>query len=88
MKISPKIEGSWREVLEDEFGKQYFFSLKNFLLSEKEKYTIYPKGKDIFNAFNSTPFNKVKVEFEKMESNIYKNNNAQYGVKKSSKNKI
>ena len=48
-------------MLEDEFGKQYFFSLKNFLLSEKEKYTIYPKGKDIFNAFNSTPFNKVKV---------------------------
>ena len=61
MKISPKIEGSWRKVLEDEFGKKYFLSLKNFLLIEKEKYTIYPKWKDIFNAFNSTPFNKVKV---------------------------
>ncbi len=59
--INPSIDSSWREVLLDEFQKQYFLELKNFLIEEKRKYTVYPKGTEIFNAFNSTPFENVKV---------------------------
>ena len=60
-KVNPEIENSWLEILNDEFNKQYFSDLKAFLLEEKKKYTIYPPGKLIFNAFNTTPFDKVKV---------------------------
>lgn len=35
--------------------------LKTFLLEEKKNYTIFPQGSHIFNAFNSTPFENVKV---------------------------
>jgi uracil-DNA glycosylase len=59
--VSPKIEDSWKEVLQNEFKKDYFKQLKLFLLDEKSKHTIYPPGSLIFNAFNLTPFNKVKV---------------------------
>ena len=61
MKISPLIEKSWEKILEDEFQKKYMKDLKKFLISEKEKYMIFPKGSQIFNAFNYTPFNKIKV---------------------------
>ena len=59
--INPEIEQSWKVVLLKEFNKDYFIKLKQFLLDEKKHHSIYPKGKDIFNAFNYTPFNKVKV---------------------------
>lgn len=59
--IEPKIENSWREVLLDEFQKPYFTALKEFLLQERENYTLYPKGENIFAAFNHTPFEEVKV---------------------------
>ena len=60
-KIEPKIHKSWKEILYDEFQKDYFVNLKQFLVEEKKKYTIYPPGNLIFNAFDKTPFNKVKV---------------------------
>lgn len=57
-----QIEESWKEVLKDEFSKVYFENIVAFLKTEKEKgKVIYPKGADIFNAFNFTPFNAVKV---------------------------
>ena len=59
--IEPKIENSWREILFDEFQKPYFGALREFLLQEREHYTIYPKGENIFAAFNNTPFESVKV---------------------------
>ncbi|MBC8265698.1 MAG: uracil-DNA glycosylase [Flavobacteriales bacterium] len=59
--IKPQIETSWKTILSDEFNKNYFLELKQFLLDEKKQHTIFPKGKDIFNAFNYTPLNKVKV---------------------------
>lgn len=59
--ISPEIEDSWKQVLTEEFDQPYFHSLKSFLVQEKKENTVYPKGKDIFNAFNYTPFDKVKV---------------------------
>ncbi|MES2418612.1 MAG: uracil-DNA glycosylase [Bacteroidota bacterium] len=52
----------WLNILGDEFDKPYMKALKSFLLEEKQKgFTIYPKGADIFNAFNHTPFDAVKV---------------------------
>lgn len=59
--ISPSIEESWKKVLWDEFQQPYFAELKQFLIAEKQKYTVYPPGPLIFNAFNKTPFDKVKV---------------------------
>lgn len=59
--INPTIEESWKNNLIDEFNKPYFIKLKSFLVSEKKSHTIFPPGKLIFNAFNTTPFNKVKV---------------------------
>jgi uracil-DNA glycosylase len=59
--ITPNIEESWKKVLWDEFQQPYFAELKQFLLEEKRKYTVYPPGPLIFNAFNKTPFDKVKV---------------------------
>jgi len=58
---SIEIEQSWKDILSDEFRADYFQQLKNFLVEEKTKYIVYPPGKLIFNAFNTTPFNKVKV---------------------------
>jgi len=60
--MSPALEASWLAVLEQEFEKDYMKGLKTFLQQEKEKgATIYPKGADIFNALNTTPFSEVKV---------------------------
>ncbi|MGP8214871.1 MAG: uracil-DNA glycosylase [Bacteroidia bacterium] len=59
--VSPVIHESWKEVLADEFAKPYFAQLKQFLVEERKKYTIYPPGKLIFSAFNHTHFDNVKV---------------------------
>ena len=57
-----KIESSWKKVLTPLFEKPYFSQITNHLKVEKElNRTIYPKGNLIFNAFNQTPFNDVKV---------------------------
>lgn len=60
-KIDPKIEESWKRELQDEFNAPYFGELKKFLVEEKKLHTVYPPGKFIFNAFNLTPFDQVKV---------------------------
>src|SRR5574344_1782456 len=59
--ITPKIEPGWLEVLAPQFEAPYFAQLKEFLVSERQQYICYPRGKDIFNAFDRTPFSKVKV---------------------------
>ena len=56
-----KIEGSWKKVLEKEFNEKYFEELTNFVKAEYQKGTVYPPAKFIFNAFELTPFDKVKV---------------------------
>ena len=61
MTVDPKIEASWKRELAEEFAKPYFADLKAFLLDEKSRYRIYPKGRDIFAAYNLTPFDRVKV---------------------------
>lgn len=60
-KIEPKIHASWKGILNEEFQKDYFVNLKQFLVEEKQQYTIYPSGNLIFNAFDKTPFDDVKV---------------------------
>src|SRR6478609_9016350 len=57
-----ELEPSWMNVLGQEFTKPYMLELKKFLKEEKDAgYVIYPKNSEIFNAFNKTPFDKVKV---------------------------
>ncbi|MFI5156882.1 MAG: uracil-DNA glycosylase [Chitinophagales bacterium] len=57
-----KIEPGWKEILKDEFNKPYFLQIVTFLKTEKASgKIIYPPGSLIFNAFNSTPFDLVKV---------------------------
>lgn len=57
-----KIEDSWKAVLKDEFSKPYFQQIALHIKTEKSQgKTIYPPGSLIFNAFNTTPFDKVKV---------------------------
>jgi uracil-DNA glycosylase len=53
---------SWKTALKAEFEKPYFAELKRFLQAEKAAgKTIYPPGSLIFNAFNSTPFDQVRI---------------------------
>lgn len=60
--MSAALEPGWLKVLEPEFEKEYMKNLKAFLLQEKETgKTVYPKGADIFAAFNHTPFDQVEV---------------------------
>lgn len=56
-----KIEESWKQQLSEEFDKSYFQQLIEFVKTEYKTQTIYPKGKDIFNAFDRCPFNNAKV---------------------------
>jgi len=59
--INPHIEEGWKMILWEEFQSPYFKELKAFLVEETASRTIYPPGKLIFNAFQHTPFNNVKV---------------------------
>jgi uracil-DNA glycosylase len=57
-----KIEETWKQVLRQEFTKDYFFEIVARLRIERASGTIiFPPGQLIFNAFNTTPFDKVKV---------------------------
>ncbi|MEO0897686.1 MAG: uracil-DNA glycosylase [Bacteroidota bacterium] len=59
---SVKIEEGWKQALMAEWGKPYFKELKAFLLEERRQgITVYPPGSLIFNAFNKTPYDKVKA---------------------------
>lgn len=56
------MEPSWKAILKEEFTKEYMLTLKHFLQAERKAgKVIYPPGKYWFNAFNSTPFDTVKV---------------------------
>ena len=56
-----KIEQSWKTRLQNEFGKEYFINLTNFVKNEYNSYTVYPPGRLIFNAFNKCSFENVRV---------------------------
>lgn len=56
-----KIEDSWKQRLQPEFNKPYFEKLVAFVKQEYARYTIYPPGHLLFYAFDTCPFDKVKV---------------------------
>jgi len=57
-----QIEESWKTALKPEFAKTYFQNIVTFLKTEKmANRTIYPPGSQIFNAFNTTPYENIKV---------------------------
>lgn len=59
---SIQLEPQWLEVLADQFEQPYMKSLKAFLRAEKAAgKVVFPSGSNMFSAFNSAPFNKVKV---------------------------
>jgi uracil-DNA glycosylase len=60
-KVNPHMEPGWLKLLGNEFQKDYFSRLKQFLVEEKLKYRVYPPGSRIFAAFDYTPFDQVKV---------------------------
>lgn len=62
MTAAPKLESGWLAVIGDEFNKPYMRELRTFLQQEKAAgKIIYPPGSLWFNAFNTTPFDKIKV---------------------------
>lgn len=57
-----KIEQSWKNVLQNEFCKDYFKEITEWIKTEKKSgKVIYPAGQNIFHAFEKTPFENVKV---------------------------
>lgn len=56
-----KIHESWKKHLQDEFKKDYFKNLTDFVKNEYKSAVVYPPGQYIFHALNTTPFDKVKV---------------------------
>lgn len=56
-----KIEPGWKARMAEEFNKEYFIRLSDFIKEEYRTNTIYPPGSLIFNAFNLCPFDTVKV---------------------------
>ncbi len=55
------IADSWKNILQSEFEKPYFKDLASFVKSEYSKHTCYPKGADIFAAFDACSFDDLKV---------------------------
>ena len=61
MMMDVKIEASWKQVLNNEFEKDYFIKLTEFVKNEYATKTIYPPKSQIFSAFDYTSFDDVKV---------------------------
>jgi uracil-DNA glycosylase len=57
----PQLEESWKTLLKEEFESEYYLKLNDFLATEKSLHSIYPPEPMIFNAFNKTAFDKIKV---------------------------
>ena len=56
-----KIAPDWKELLAPEFEKPYFAALTQFVRQEYATHRIYPRGSNIFRAFDKCPFDKLKV---------------------------
>jgi len=59
--MNVNISDSWKSVLSREFDKEYFANLADFVRDEYRQYTCYPKGAEIFAAFDHCQFDRVKV---------------------------
>lgn len=56
-----KIAADWKEILAPEFEKPYFEELTRFVRDEYAAHRVYPRGSNIFRAFDKCPFEKLKV---------------------------
>ena len=56
-----RIAQDWKEILSEEFSKPYFTDLVEFVRAEYAAGEVFPKGRDIFRAFDKCPFDKLKV---------------------------
>ena len=59
--MSNILKNDWKELLEDEFSKNYYQTLRQFLIEEYKTKKIYPDKYDIFNALHFTPYKDIKV---------------------------
>lgn len=59
--MSNILKNDWKELLEDEFSKDYYQTLRQFLIEEYKTKKIYPDKYDIFNALHFTPYKDIKV---------------------------
>lgn len=55
------IGNDWDEILDEEFNKEYYQKLRQFLDYEYSHYIVYPRAKDLYNALRFTPYKDVKV---------------------------
>lgn len=59
--MSNILNNDWKELLQEEFTKDYYLSLRNFLITEYKTGTVYPDKYDIFNALHFTSYKDIKV---------------------------
>ncbi len=59
--MNVKIEEGWKKLLEEEFSKPYFVDLVDFVKKEYSEQIVFPKGKEIFNAFEHCHLSNLKV---------------------------
>jgi uracil-DNA glycosylase len=57
----PSISNSWQQILADEFEQSYFQKLQDLLIAERQTETIFPAERDVFSAFELTPYENVNV---------------------------
>ena len=72
------LDNDWKAVIGDEFKKPYYKQLEKFVEEEYSKQVIYPPREEIFNAFNYTPLNKVKILL--VGQDPYHNENQAHGL--------
>lgn len=72
------IDKDWNKIFDKEFNKSYFIDLMNFVITEYNTKTIFPKKEDIFNAFKYCPFKEVKVVI--LGQDPYHNFNQSHGL--------
>lgn len=59
--MTVNLKNDWKDLLKDEFQKEYYLKLRHFLINEYSKKNIYPDKYDIFNALHFTSYKDVKV---------------------------
>lgn len=59
--MSAHFNNDWEEKLAPEFEKPYYKTLRQNLIHEYQTHTVYPGMYDLFNAFENTPYDDVKV---------------------------
>lgn len=59
--VPVSLPADWVEALESEFSSPSFYALRDFLVKERQAYTVFPPAPDVFNALRSTPLSGVRV---------------------------